>query len=376
MDLRLRCQQSDKDWSIRQKTRAEEIAAVSEAIGILSDDDAFDLFDKTVNSFVQLKELKARSRTRRAASVLRGVAKKTNNVQLMALASKVQLDAFVKVKKAIDDMTAALTQEQADEVKHRDFCVDELNSNELQTAKKNREIHELTTLIEESANKLKTLVAEIDAAHAAIKEVEIQMKKAGETRELENKDYQTTITDQRATQAILQKALDRLASFYKKKALLQARQKPAAEPGVAAPPPPPPMAEYKKSQGAGGVMGLIQNVIDEAKAGEEEAIKSEADAQAAYEEFIKNSNAAVTASQQEIAAKTGEKADTEATKVEAEGDKLAATAEAEQLATYKGELHSSCDFVLKNFDTRQAARQAEIDGLAQAKAILSGADFQ
>merc|ERR1719421_2852179 len=338
-DLRLRCQQSDKDWSIRQKTRAEEIAAVSEAIGILSDDDAFDLFDKTVNSFVQLKELKGKSVSRKAAMVLRGVAKKTNNLQLFALANKVQLDAFVKVKKAIDDMTAALTAEQADEVKHRDFCVDELNSNEVQTAKKNREIKELTTLIEESGNKIKTLEGEIEAAHAAIKEVEIQMKKAGETRELENKDFQTTITDQRATQAILQKALDRLASFYKKKALLQARQNPAAEPGVAAPPPPPPMAEYKKSSGASGVMSLIQNVIDEAKAGEAEAIKSEADSQAAYEEFIKNSNAAVTASQQEIAAKTGEKAETEATK-----------AEAEQLATYKGELHSSCDFVLKNFD--------------------------
>merc|ERR1719311_405973 len=218
-DLRLRCQQSDKDWSIRQKTRAEEIAAVSEAIGILSDDDAFDLFDKTVNSFVQLKELKGKSVSRKAAMVLRGVAKKTNNLELVALASKVQLDAFVKVKKAIDEMTAALTQEQADEVKHRDFCVDELNSNELQTAKKNREIKEL--------------VAEIDAAHAAIKEVEVQMKKAGETRELENKDFQTTIPDQRATQAILQKALDRLASFYKKKALLQARQNPgAAAPGA------------------------------------------------------------------------------------------------------------------------------------------------
>merc|ERR1719271_112047 len=240
MDLRLRCQQSDKDWSMRQKTRAEEIAAVAEAIGILSDDDAFDLFDETVNSFVQLKELKGKSVSRKAAMVLRGVAKKTNNLQLFALANKVQLDAFVKVKKAIDDMTAALTAEQADEVKHRDFCVDELNSNEVQTAKKNREIKELTTLIEESGNKIKTLEGEIAAAHAAIKEVEIQMKKAGETRELENKDYQTTITDQRATQAILQKALDRLASFYKKKALLQARQNPAAEPGVAAPPPPRP----------------------------------------------------------------------------------------------------------------------------------------
>jgi len=49
--------------------------------------------------------------------------------------------------------------------------------------------------------------------------------------------------------------------------------------------------------------------------------------------------------------------------------------EAEKLSTYNAELHSSCDFLLKNFDLRQAARQEEMDALAQAKAILSGADF-
>ena len=47
-----RCQQTDKDFALRQKTRAEEIAAVSEAISILSDDDARDNFSKTL-SFVQ-----------------------------------------------------------------------------------------------------------------------------------------------------------------------------------------------------------------------------------------------------------------------------------------------------------------------------------
>merc|ERR1719333_1366058 len=37
--LKLQCQQTDADFALRQKTRAEEIAAVSEAISILSDDD-------------------------------------------------------------------------------------------------------------------------------------------------------------------------------------------------------------------------------------------------------------------------------------------------------------------------------------------------
>jgi len=308
----------------------------------------------------------------RAAALLHGLGQKSSNLHLLALSASVQLDAFVKVKKAIDDMTAALKADQADEVKHRDFCVTEMNENEVQNANKQREITELSNLIETSTNSIAALAKEIEDQKAAIAEIEVQMKKAGQDREQENKNFQTTVVDQRATQAILQKALDRLASFYKKKALIQAQQ----EPGAAAPPPPAPMAEYKKSSGAGGVMQLIQNVIEEAQQGEAEAIKDEGDSQAAYEEFIKNSNSAIATATQMISTKSGEKAETEATKVQAEGDRMAATADAEQLATYKGELHQSCDFVLKNFEARQSARQAEIDGLAQAKAILSGSDFQ
>ena len=40
------------------------------------------------------------------------------------------------------------------------------------------------------------------------------MKKAGEVREAENAEFQVTVNDQRATQVILKKALDKLKSFY------------------------------------------------------------------------------------------------------------------------------------------------------------------
>ena len=43
------------------------------------------------------------------------------------------------------------------------------------------------------------------------------------------------------------------------------------------------------------------------------------------------------------------------------------------IAKLDADLHSECDYILKNFATRQDARAAEIASLQEAKAILSGA---
>jgi hypothetical protein len=367
-DLNLRCQQTDKDWELRSKVRAEEIAAVSETIKILNDDDAHDNFSKTLN-FVQ-KTVDVRAK---AAAVLRSAAAKGHSTMLLALASSVQLDAFTKVKKAIDDMVDGLKAEQADEVKHRDFCTDELNENESNRARKKREIEELTSLIETSAANIDQLAKDIAALQAANVEMQKQMEQASQDRELENKDFQQAVTEQRQTQAILKKALARMQEFYKEKdaAFAQITQ----EPGAAVAPMPEGFKEYKKSGGASGVVQLLQNIIDEAHQMEKDSLQSETDSQASYEEFIKNSNASIDANNKSIVAKTESKAETEAQKVQAEGDKVAANDDAEKLQAYNAELHGSCDFILKNFDLRQNARSEEIEALQQAKSILSGASL-
>merc|ERR1719482_1996195 len=48
--LESECATKEKEWAERQKMRAEEISAISEAIGILNDDDALDVFKKAVPS--------------------------------------------------------------------------------------------------------------------------------------------------------------------------------------------------------------------------------------------------------------------------------------------------------------------------------------
>merc|ERR1719247_1646974 len=103
MNLKETCQMTDQEWEERQKSRAEEIKAVSEALAILSSDDAHDTFTSTFN-FIQTKVEKKDRQNRDEASAL--LAKANGNPRLAALAARVRLDAFTKVKAAIDEMIA------------------------------------------------------------------------------------------------------------------------------------------------------------------------------------------------------------------------------------------------------------------------------
>merc|ERR1719392_625635 len=311
-------------------------------------------------------------RRSQASKVLAAVAHKVQNPRLATLAVRVRLDAFTRVKKAIDDMVAQLLKEKEDEIKHKDFCVEEFNTNELQTQKKEQEKADLIAKIEDLEHTIKQLTEAIDKLKAEIAEMQVQMKRAGEDREKENKEFQMTVADQRATQKLLTAALNILKGFYEKKAkaaLLQTQQ-------PAGPPPPPGFEAYKKNAAAPGVMGMIQQIINDAKAMEAETIRSEEDAQKAYEDFVKETNASIEAKSKDIVNKSETKAKAEDDLVEAKKEKESVMVELEQLANYNAELHSSCDFIMKNFDLRQTARDEEVEALRQAKAILSGAKFE
>merc|ERR1719262_802649 len=134
---------------------------------------------------------------------------------------------------------------------------------------------------------IKTLTDAINTLKSEISEMQVQLKRAGEDRELQNKEFQQTVADQRATQQLLQKALGVLEGFYGKKAAALAQ---TGDKQPAGPPPPPGFKQYKKNAASGGVMGMIQQIINDAKAMEAEAIRSEEDSQKAYEDFVKETN--------------------------------------------------------------------------------------
>jgi len=370
MNLKETCQMTDAEWEERQKARQEEVQAVSEALAILSSDDAHDTFTSTFNpSFVQVSAEEANRQ--KASKVLFHAAKTYGNPALAAVATKVRLDAFTKVKAAIDEMVSSLLKEKEDEIKHKDFCTGELNQNGRAQELKERDIDELVAHIEDLTSTIDQLTQSIATLQSEIAEMQIQVKRAGEDREKENADFQGTVATQRETQKLLTQALNVLQAVYAKKMLLQTGAR-SAQPG---PPPPPGFGEYKKAGGAGGVVGMLEQIISDAKRLEADAIKAESDAQKAYEVFVQDTNGSIEEKNRDITNKSSEKATAEADKTAAEEGKETALNEQQQNKNEEADLHKSCDFVLKNFDIRQAARDQEVEALRQAKAILSGASF-
>merc|ERR1719207_275613 len=101
----------------------------------------------------------------------------------------------------------------------------------------------------------------------------------------------------------------------------------------------------------------------------------EKDAQAEYEQFMKDSAEKRALDAKSIEDKEGAKADAEAKLLKDEEEKTATMKEAMATHEYLAEVHADCDWLLSNFATRKEARAGEVDALTKAKAVPSGADY-
>merc|ERR1719238_1382438 len=131
--------------------------------------------------------------------------------------------------------------------------------------------------------------------------------------------------------------------------------------------------KYEQNAGGGRVVTMLEEIIADVKQTVDQAMRSEQDSQSAYENFMKDSNKSIKKTTQSISDMTGAKAAAKEDLSMAKRDFKLTMTDLENLDGTKADLHNSCDFVLKNFDARQQARAAEMDALAEAKAVLSGA---
>jgi len=386
-NLKQTCTTEKNEFAGRVKVRNEEIRAIGETIGILTDDDARSLFGKTM-SFLQIDAAASAEATvamqdrlaDRAMNRIAKIARKHKNWSLLSLAVRVRLgsglDAFTKVKEMMDKMLVDLQTQQKDEYEKNEQCKADLDKTEDDIKVGNQEKKDLDEKHLQISNNLATLASEIAELQADVAANEVSLKQSGEARKEENQVFQATVSDQRATVNILNKALARLKEFYgfvQIKQHQQAVQEPGAR--VADPPRKPSADGYQKSGAGGGVIAMLEMVIKDAEATEAAAMTAEQEAQAAYSTIVLDTKASIEADRDTISLKLEETAKAEGAKAETEGSQSANAAQLAKLGDMLGAFHQDCDWLIKNFDTRQTARAEEMDAITDAKAILSGAKF-
>merc|ERR1719412_51976 len=410
-DLEKNCATKTAEYEVVVRTRTEELAALAETIKVLNDDDALDLFKKTLPSAsASLLQTRARAATFRAralAAVKLGLGRALRpdraQLDLISLALHGKKIGFEKVIAMIDDMVAELKKEQVDDDSKKEYCQSQLDASDDKKKSLERSISDEDKSISITEDAISTTTEEIAALNAGIKALDKAVAEATKQRKDENEAYKDLMASDSAAKELLEFAKNRLNKFYNPK-LYKAAAKtersaedrifvaeggtlPTAAAGgiagtgisaaqVAPPPPPETVGPYQTKSGENaGVIDMINILINDLDKDMTEAETTQQDAQADYVAMMRDSAEQRTSDSKTLADKTAAKAalegELQAHKAERKslGKQLAATLE------YIATLHADCDWLLKYFDMRREARASEIDALGNARAVLSGADY-
>merc|ERR1719387_992488 len=162
MELKKSCSTKATEYDERVKARSLELVAIAETIKILNDDDALDLFKKTLPS-PSLLQLENRNKDLRkeALAAMKKIKESSPELSLISMALRGKKVGFEKVIKMIDDLVAQLAKEQEDDDAHLKWCSAEFDTSEDTEKDLKRRIAGLETKISEAETGIATLIDEL-----------------------------------------------------------------------------------------------------------------------------------------------------------------------------------------------------------------------
>lgn len=415
------CDSKQKEFEQRVATRGQELAAVSDTIKVLNDDDALELFKKTLpgasaaGALMQVKSGEQQMK-QRAISLLHKATSARDaldgpDVRFIELALTGGKVDFSKVIKMIDEMVAILAEEQMDDNHKKEYCGHQLDYTDDKLKTLTGTESDLETSIEDGKTTFAQLEEDIKALVKGISELDKSILDVTEQRKEENEEYTELMSSNTAAKELLEFAKNRLNKFYNPKLYkappkrelseedrislnMGATMAPTEAPGGIAgtgigfmqisqhgkdePEAAPETWEKgykKKSEESNGVMAMIDLLVRDLDKEMTEAETQERDSQAAYEGLMHDSAVKRAKDTKLMTEKQATKADTEEALVKSDGELMSTRKELMATKQYEGQLHGECDWLLKYFDLRKTARFEESDNLKKAKATLLGADF-
>jgi hypothetical protein len=444
-NLKEQCATKMKERDIRKKMRTDEIAAISEAIKILSDDDALDVFKKAVPSASLLAEKKkpaadydafmqvstsgtsGAKRFAKARSLISKMEKKHPSAQMKLLllaveskekeaakaapsATEKNYDGAAKVVEGmIDNMVHVLHDEDVEDEHKKDWCANETEtSTNLQTEKQNL-VEKLKADMENMGDALDQTNADIKVLEETIAALDKSVHDATEQRKKEHGEFVNAFATMDTARRLIDKAATRLEKFYNPKSFKAkvdaTKQKAVDDAGLglvqqATPKPslavqrmqasfdafvqihshdakkvdPITIADtpgtYEKKE-SGGVVGLMMDMKSDLKADMTQAEMEEKFSAKDYARIMKDAQETRAADVKALNHKKSVKAELENKLVDAKTLQEKTLEELQNLALYLVQLHSECDFLLRNFENRHEGRVGEEVGLEDAATIVT-----
>jgi len=382
------CSLKAKEYSARKAARANEDAAIAEAISILSSDAAFETFGKTdatstgATGFLQTRSIQIHqpqttSLSERVERVLTG--SKSGRVQkIVAMVKKG--NPFAEVLDQIEKMLKLNEEEGKSDKENLDWCNEERTTNDEKHSEKVDQIDTLTGEIEE----LNTTINDPETGlKKQIKSTEESLSMCIEAQKTETKDrmeansaYQTDIKNLVSAEEILTKALKVLKKYYDALAekieaeaeaasLLQNNREDPEVPDT-----------WKSSTVEGqsekgnGAIGMLKFILESTQTEEHEAHSDEESAQHAYEDSMQGLKDEEASLEKNLADLQKTLADKEEEHLLKQEELKKVTDEKISIEEYLTKIKPGCDFITENFETRETNRKTEKEALEKATTLI------
>jgi len=368
-------------YEMRKKDRAEEKLATGEAVKVLGGaaGEAF-IQGATVPSTIHTSLLQVDSTThskgacpgcKKAAALLSEASRELHSGTLStAAAATMGTSSVEEVIHSLEGLITRLDEDQKMETEHKEWCETELADAQSKKAHHDTLVAEFTEKIADETETVAEKKQGIGDTMAAVARADRNFQEMSRIREKEKADYEVELQNYKDALAALNSAIDILAKFYKTKdgraasfAQSTAAHRQPITPGV--------FDSVYQSKGGTGVIQMIATIRNTYQTGMTQLEKAEAQA---VVDFGNNKDMYYAARRDLIGQK--DQLDVE---LQTAGGNLQqygedkTTNEQEVAATnvYLGQLGTSCDALIKNYDNRVELRKEEQGAIRKAVDALN-----
>jgi len=387
------CAEKEKDYNQRKVLRANEDAAIAEAISILNSDEAFATFGTTDATstgstgpeFLQLRSAAIHNHSP-AASLSEKVAvvvQKSGSKRLMRIVASLKKgNPFREVLKQIDEMFDVIEKEGRADQENLNWCNSEREDNDAELTTKNNQIDtldgEIETLHDAIDNPETGLKYTIKSTEESLVSCVAAQKTETADRVEANLMYQGDIKNLVAAEEILKKALKALKKYYDKleaNIAAEAAFMQAGRERMHRQSPPPTSDSYSRenagqSEKGGSAISMLEFILKSTQTEETEAHTDEEASQHAYEDSMTALKAEESGLEESLADLQQTLAEKEEELIMKEEEHKKTTADRDAIENYLEKIKKGCDFITEHFEEREANRATEAGALDQAIELL------
>jgi hypothetical protein len=361
------CKEAAAGWEERQESASGEIGAINKATEILSE--GVTVFVQTkkrgdvdTDDFAEPQSPEDLKR-QKVVQKLKSLSSKFSSYALMEVAGAASTDPFVKVKGLIEEMIAKLVNEANEAATQQAFCEEEKSKSVAAKDEKTMTIDSLMSRMDKASSTKGLLEQKVKELEAEIAALDAGTAEATKIRTEEKATYVKASSDFKLAAESVEKAIKVLKEYYSSGSFIQKDVKQSSK---------QPSFGSAKSDASHAIISILEMCGEDFTKLLMETETDESEAVTQFDALMQDNKVSKITKATEIKGALSEIKSLDVALKNHKEDYDMTSKELTAVMDYLDKLKPQCESKAMSYAEKKSRREAEIEGLKEALAILEG----